>query len=75
VIVRFSLVEQTNIDFRKIAVGSSKLGVDNMINRVQTKDNIGVCLLLETKEAVWDVNSKFIINLRYLYTHSSRWLN
>lgn len=33
---------------------SNAEGCDDMLNRVMTKDNIGLTALLETKETIWE---------------------
>lgn len=33
-------------------------GSEDMLNRVMTKDNIGLAALLETKEAAWENSGK-----------------
>ena len=40
------------IEFNQLALANAE-GSDDMLNRVMTKDNIGLAALLETKEAAW----------------------
>lgn len=51
-IKRFSLVYDHLIEFNQLALANAE-GSDDMLNRVMTKDNIGLAALLETKEAAW----------------------
>ena len=41
------------VEFNQLAMASAD-GSHDMINRVMTKDNIGLAAMLECKEAVWD---------------------
>lgn len=38
-------------------------GSEDMLNRVMTKDNIGLAALLETKEAAWENSRTFLDKL------------
>ncbi|KAI9561152.1 hypothetical protein GHT06_012108 [Daphnia sinensis] len=49
---KFSLVYDHLIEFNQLALANAE-GSDDMLNRVMTKDNIGLAALLETKEAAW----------------------
>nr|CAG4649345.1 EOG090X06K5 [Scapholeberis mucronata]SVE93627.1 EOG090X06K5 [Scapholeberis mucronata] len=49
---KFSLVYDHLIEFNQLALANAE-GSDEMLNRVMTKDNIGLAALLETKEAAW----------------------
>lgn len=49
---RFSLVYDHLIEFNQLALANAE-GSDDMLNRVMTKDNIGLAALLETKEGAW----------------------
>ena len=40
------------IEFNRLAMSTAE-GSHDMLNRVMTKDNIGLAALLETKEALW----------------------
>ena len=39
---------------------SSAEGSHDMLNRVMTKDNIGLTALLETKESIWENGKSFV---------------
>ena len=41
------------MEFNQLAMANCH-GNDDMLNRVMTKDNIGLCALLETKSAVFE---------------------
>ena len=47
--IRFSLVKEYLIEFNQLAMANAS-GADDMLNRVMTKDNIGITALLELKE-------------------------
>ena len=49
---KFSLIFEHLIEFNQLALANSH-GSDDMLNRVVTKDNIGLVALLETKKAAW----------------------
>jgi CCR4-NOT transcription complex subunit 6 len=56
---RFHAVKDHLIEFNQLAIEAAD-GSHDMINRVMTKDNIGLALLLETTEALWtNGNVKF----------------
>ncbi|KAL4239374.1 CCR4-NOT transcription complex subunit 6-like [Mactra antiquata] len=50
---KFSLVKEHLIEFNQLAMANAE-GSDEMLNRVMTKDNIGLAALLETREGVFD---------------------
>lgn len=50
---RFKLITQQVIEFNQLAIANAE-GSENILNRVMTKDNVGLCALLETKEDIWD---------------------
>ncbi|KAK8732692.1 hypothetical protein OTU49_006881 [Cherax quadricarinatus] len=50
---KFSLVKERLIEFNQLAMANHD-GSEDMLNRVMTKDNIGLAALLETKEAAWE---------------------
>lgn len=52
-LLRFSLVKEQLIEFNQLAMANAE-GHDDMLNRVMTKDNIGLAALLETKKDVFD---------------------
>lgn len=41
------------MEFNQVAIETAE-GSEDMINRVMTKDNIGLAALLETKDSVWE---------------------
>jgi len=50
---KFSLVKKHLIEFNQLAMANAE-GSDEMLNRVMTKDNIGLAALLETREGVFE---------------------
>ena len=50
---RFTLIKEHLIEFNQIAMANAE-GSDDMLNRVMTKDNIGLAAILETKEPVYE---------------------
>ena len=50
---KFDLVKEQLVEFNQLAISTAE-GHHDMINRVMTKDNIGLAALLQTKEEVWD---------------------
>ncbi|XP_014661642.1 PREDICTED: CCR4-NOT transcription complex subunit 6-like isoform X2 [Priapulus caudatus] len=50
---KFSLVKEHLVEFNQLAMANAE-GSDDMLNRVMTKDNIGLAALLETKEAIFE---------------------
>ncbi|XP_041364151.1 CCR4-NOT transcription complex subunit 6-like isoform X2 [Gigantopelta aegis] len=50
---KFSLIKEHLIEFNQIAMANAE-GSDDMLNRVMTKDNIGLAAILETKEAIYE---------------------
>lgn len=55
---RFSLVKEHLIEFNQLAMANAE-GSDEMLNRVMTKDNIGLAALLKTREGVFDISGRF----------------
>ncbi|KAK2720822.1 hypothetical protein QYM36_004635 [Artemia franciscana] len=51
-VAKFSLVSDRLIEFNQLAMANAE-GSDDMLNRVMTKDNIGLAAILETNEAAW----------------------
>ena len=47
------LQKEQLIEFNQLAMSNAE-GSHDMINRVMTKDNIGLCAVLETKDSVWE---------------------
>jgi len=54
---RFRAIKDHLVEFNQVAIEAAD-GSHDMINRVMTKDNIGLALLLETTEAVWGANGE-----------------
>ncbi|XP_051945221.1 CCR4-NOT transcription complex subunit 6-like [Xyrauchen texanus] len=48
---KFSVVQKHTVEFNQLAMANSE-GSEAMLNRVMTKDNIGVAVLLELKELI-----------------------
>lgn len=48
-ICRFTLVQKHTVEFNQVAMANSE-GSEVMLNRVMTKDNIGVAVLLEVNK-------------------------
>lgn len=57
---RFSLVEEKLVEFNQLAMANAE-GSDDMLNRVMTKDNIGLAALLETKAPVFENGKLFFV--------------
>ena len=49
---RFRLISEHLVEFNQLAIETAR-GSHDMINRVMTKDNIGLAALLETKPDIW----------------------
>ena len=64
---RFRLVSKYLVEFNQLAIEAAR-GSHDMINRVMTKDNIGLTALLETQPAVWE-NGTPVINTCLLYVY------
>jgi len=50
---RFSMVQKHTVEFNQLAMANSE-GSEAMLNRVMTKDNIGVAALLELKNELME---------------------
>ena len=50
---RFRSLSQHPIEFNQVAIETAD-GQRDMINRVMTKDNVGLAVMLETTDAVWN---------------------
>lgn len=48
-VCRFTLVQTHTVEFNQVAMANSE-GSEVMLNRVMTKDNIGVAVLLEVNK-------------------------
>lgn len=46
---RFTLIQKHTVEFNQLAMANSE-GSEAMLNRVMTKDNIGVAVLLELRK-------------------------
>ncbi|XP_026080786.1 CCR4-NOT transcription complex subunit 6-like isoform X2 [Carassius auratus] len=55
-IEKFSMVQKHTVEFNQLAMANSE-GSEAMLNRVMTKDNIGVAVLLELKEELIESSS------------------
>lgn len=49
---RFTLVQKHTVEFNQVAMANSE-GSEVMLNRVMTKDNIGVAVLLEVNKEMF----------------------
>lgn len=54
-ISRFSAVQKHTVEFNQLAMANSE-GSEAMLNRVMTKDNIGVAVLLEVRKEMMEVS-------------------
>ena len=52
---RFTLVQKHNVEFNQLAMANSE-GSEAMLNRVMTKDNIGVAVLLELRKELIEIS-------------------
>uniref|UniRef100_A0A8C2NV98 poly(A)-specific ribonuclease n=1 Tax=Capra hircus TaxID=9925 RepID=A0A8C2NV98_CAPHI len=53
---KFTLVQKHTVEFNQLAMANSE-GSEAMLNRVMTKDNIGVAVLLELRKELIEVSS------------------
>uniref|UniRef100_A0A8C2E1Y2 poly(A)-specific ribonuclease n=1 Tax=Cyprinus carpio TaxID=7962 RepID=A0A8C2E1Y2_CYPCA len=53
---KFSMVQKHTVEFNQLAMANSE-GSEAMLNRVMTKDNIGVAVLLELKKELMELSS------------------
>lgn len=51
-LIRFSLVQKHTVEFNQVAMANSE-GSEAMLNRVMTKDNIGVAVVLEVHKELF----------------------
>ncbi|KAG1681872.1 CCR4-NOT transcription complex subunit 6 [Nymphon striatum] len=49
---KYALVKEHLFEFNQLAMANAE-GSDDMLNRVMTKDNIGLAALLETRQGAW----------------------
>lgn len=54
-ISRFSAVQKHTVEFNQLAMANSE-GSEAMLNRVMTKDNIGVAVLLEVRKEIIEIS-------------------
>lgn len=54
---RFSSVQKHTVEFNQLAMANSE-GSEAMLNRVMTKDNIGVAMLLEVRKEMIEVSCR-----------------
>ncbi|XP_052005955.1 CCR4-NOT transcription complex subunit 6-like isoform X2 [Xyrauchen texanus] len=59
---KFSMVQKHTVEFNQLAMANSE-GSEAMLNRVMTKDNIGVAVLLELKEELMEVSCKSLYGM------------
>jgi len=52
---RFSVVQKHTVEFNQLAMANSE-GSEAMLNRVMTKDNIGVAVLLEVRKEMMELS-------------------
>lgn len=52
---RFSAVQKHTVEFNQLAMANSE-GSEAMLNRVMTKDNIGVAVLLEVRKEMMELS-------------------
>ncbi|KAM4675507.1 CCR4-NOT transcription complex subunit 6 isoform 2-T2 [Discoglossus pictus] len=53
---KFTLVQKHTVEFNQLAMANSE-GSEAMLNRVMTKDNIGVAVLLELRKELLEISS------------------
>lgn len=58
---RFSLVQKHTVEFNQLAMANSE-GSEVMLNRVMTKDNIGVAVLLELRKEMIEQSGLYLIS-------------
>lgn len=71
---RFSAVQKHTVEFNQLAMANSE-GSEAMLNRVMTKDNIGVAVLLEVRKEMMEVSCRCpfvvarasLVNIRQLF--------
>ena len=51
-LIRFTLVQKHTVEFNQVAMANSE-GSEAMLNRVMTKDNIGVAVVLEVHKELF----------------------
>lgn len=66
---RFTLIKEHLVEFNQLAMANAE-GSDDMLNRVMTKDNIGLAAMLETKEGAFEAGellSFFLSSFSFLF--------
>lgn len=58
---RFLLVKEHLVEFNQLAMAKAQ-GCEDMLNRVMTKDNIGLGVLLETREECYGAICKNLLD-------------
>lgn len=53
------MVQKHTVEFNQLAMANSE-GSEAMLNRVMTKDNIGVAVLLELKKELIEVSCEYM---------------
>lgn len=53
------MVQKHTVEFNQLAMANSE-GSEAMLNRVMTKDNIGVAALLELKNELMEVSCEYL---------------
>ncbi len=71
---RFSLLKEHLVEFNQLAMANAE-GSDDMLNRVMTKDNIGLAALLQTKEGAFEAGIYLLNDNHFLYWMSVENLN
>lgn len=56
---RFTLIQKHTVEFNQVAMANSE-GSEVMLNRVMTKDNIGVAVLLEVNKDMFSGGKKWL---------------
>lgn len=52
---RFFLLKEHLVEFNQLAMANAE-GSDDMLNRVMTKDNIGLAALLQTRMGAYEIS-------------------
>ncbi len=63
---RFSLLKEHLVEFNQLAMANAE-GSDDMLNRVMTKDNIGLAALLQTKEGAFEAGIHLLNDNQFLF--------
>ena len=65
---RFTVVQKHMVEFSQIALANSN-GSDDMLNRVMTKDNVGVAVLLEVNKEMFTGGEECLDVVEYIEAH------